>query len=423
MPPWEREGQPHLLKPLHPQEEGKSRKKIVCFTILCITIIALCVMVDLAMPMFPLHDKRLRPIKLDDTERNILDGVIEYHKPVGPETPKLPHVNESYSKWEIPEKLRNELFQVVLKAPVNRKTGRHCITFTTINEGQVEFALNMYCSMRLVGIEKNQHVFICFDLPAHEKMLSIGAQSLLMEGANFTRQAVNVRHILEFTELLKVKPTIMYLLSMWGVEVIHIDADIVFLENPLDLFSDTADFEAQCDSDLYVQVPSDVKPIAWEVNLGYFKIHPTRTVLDFFPIWLEHSYTSPKANEQGILKKLMKWKPKKWYNADSMVVDVTSLIDPENKKDTRTLTIRLLDPMLVTNAGGVFLDGKELWKKEAVRRGIARPKLMHFFHIGFIREKRRIIKEQDLLFTQDEKCVNQQTKMAAHWPIWNVTVV
>jgi hypothetical protein len=43
----------------------------------------------------------------------------------------------------------------------------------------------------------------------------------------------------------------------------------------------------------------------------------------------------------------------------------------------KSITIRFLDPVLITNAGAVWKDGQTDWRAEALRRKIRRPKLIH----------------------------------------------
>jgi len=76
--------------------------------------------------------------------------------------------------------------------------------------------------------------------------------------------------------------------------------------------------------------------------------------------------------------------------------------------------------MLVTNTGGLWHEGKADWKREARKRGIARPKMVHFFHVAFVREKLQLIKDKDLWFVDEEgSCIASQTNAAVNWPLWN----
>jgi hypothetical protein len=70
-------------------------------------------------------------------------------------------------------------------------------------------------------------------------------------------EAVNNKRIIEFYDIVKIKPTFVYQLLLWGVEAIPIDADVVYLENALRLFHNSADFETQCDSKELFRIPSD----------------------------------------------------------------------------------------------------------------------------------------------------------------------
>jgi hypothetical protein len=148
--------------------------------------------------------------------------------------------------------------------------------------------------MKLVGIPRNSHFFFCLDLASYIALSALGWQAILIGEANFTSVAVNNSEIVEFDDILKVKPTLAYQILLWEVEVIVADADIVFLENPLGEFTDKADFEVQCDSMVLFRIPLDQKEVNWQVNLGFFKVQPKKQVLKLIPRWLNVMYDIPK---------------------------------------------------------------------------------------------------------------------------------
>jgi hypothetical protein len=76
--------------------------------------------------------------------------------------------------------------------------------------------------------------------------------------------------------------------------------------------------------------------------------------------------------------------------------------------------------MLVTNAGGLWQEGKEDWKAEAKRRKITRPMVIHFFHMGYTTSKLSLMRDEKLWFVRDNgKCVGSQPQGAVNWPLWN----
>jgi hypothetical protein len=325
------------------------------------------------------------------------------------------HVN--FSRWAIPDSALQDLWEIVEKSPINPRTNRHFLMLTVLNAGMIHFGLNMLCSMQLAGIAPNHHFMICLDEESFAAVTGIGAQAVYLP-SNFTNIAVNNRHIVDFYDIVKVKPTFCHQLLLWNVEVNPVDADIVFLENPLDLYDDSADLETQCDSKVYFQIPYGQEPVPWEVNLGYYRLHPTPFVMKLMPIWLSKMFVAPKLQDQSVLRRLLKPYPTRWLNKDTVIVSTDDLFpgDP----DAANFTVRFLDPMLLTNAGGLWQEGKANWTAEARRRGIRRPKLIHFFHMGFIREKVTLIRDEGLEFvTSSNQCIKEQTKAAKHWPLWN----
>jgi hypothetical protein len=334
-----------------------------------------------------------------------------------PETAALAHVHANFSRWAVPDSVKQQLWDFTQRAPLNPRTGHRSLALTIVNEGMIDFASNMICSLQLANVSSNSHFFIALDRKAYRSMLRLNAQVLLLEGGNFTGDAVNNKRIVEFYDIVKVKPTFIHQLLLWGVEPIPIDADVVFIENVLDMFTDSADFETQCDSKEYFRIPYWNDSCPWQLNLGYYKLHPTPVIMRLMPVWLTKMYNVPKMQDQSALRKLLRPMPTRWLNNDTIVVDVRGLFG--NDPVARNITFRFLDPMLVTNAGGLWQEGKQGWKKEAKLRNIRRPRQIHFFHIGYITSKRNLIKEKELWFVQDRgDCVKRQPKGVVEWPLW-----
>jgi hypothetical protein len=291
------------------------------------------------------------------------------------------------------------------------------VMLTVVNIGMINFASNMFCSLLLANVSADHHFFVALDNVSYRAMLNLSARAVLFEGGNFTAAAVNNRRKVQFYDIVKVKPTFVHQLLLWKVEVIPTDADIVFLQNPLGLFSSSTDFETQCDSNVYYRLPAGNKRAAWQINLGYYKVHPTAVVLRLMQPWLCRMYTTPKDQDQAALWKMLKGTDMTWSGNDTITVNVQKILPPHTK-----LRFRFLDPMLITNAGGLWHEGKADWKKEAKRRKITRPIIVHFFHIAFIREKLGMIKEKDLWFMNDKGvCMDTQTEAARKWPLWKDT--
>ena len=336
-----------------------------------------------------------------------------------PATNILPHVDERFSKWMIPNSTQDQLYTMLQSAPRNPKTGRQFVMASILNEGMIDFSLNLYCSMRLAGIPRNYHVFVALDSASVEALEKVDAQVVLIENSNFTKDAVNNKHLIDFYDIVKMRPTVLHLLCLWGFEVILLDADIVFLENPLRLFNDEADFEVQCDSKVFYRIPTNQKPVPWQVNLGFFKLHPTPVVMALFPRWLEKMYTTPKIQDQSALRKLLKPFKTGWLNNDTVIVDTTSFFKT-NDESLSNITVRFLDPMYICNAGGLYQEGRQDWKREAKLRNIVRPLLVHYFHVGYIQRKYNLMKENDMWFvTPLGKCISSQTRGCLKWPLWN----
>jgi hypothetical protein len=207
-------------------------------------------------------------------------------------------------------------------------------------------------------------------------------------------------------------------LLLWNVDAIAIDADMVFFSDVLPMFTDRTDFETQCDSKEFFQLPSDNDSVAWQVNLGFYKIHSTPVVMKLMPVWLARMYNAPKIQDQSALRRILRPYPTRWLDNESVIVDVTGLFD--DSLEAQNLTLRFLDPVLVTNAGALWQEGKEDWRAESRRRNITRPVAIHFFHMGYIQSKLDLIRREKLWFVRDNgKCADKQPRGAVVWPLWN----
>lgn len=324
------------------------------------------------------------------------------------------NLDDKYINWSIPEETKKKLWKSIIKAPLNEKTGRHTIIFSIANAGMINFIINSLCSMQLIGIPKNHRITVALDEETYRVLLKINEPVVLLN-SNFTKRAVNNKQIHDFYNIIKVKPTILHQFLLWNVEPITVDADTVFLKNPFHLFNDEADFEVQCDSKEFYQIPSNMMPVPWQVNLGFFKVRPSKTVMKFLPIWLLKMYNAPKNAMQSMLRRALKPYETYWINNDTVIVNTTTLLG----SDYPNLTFRFLDPMLVTNAGGLYLDGAKAWKSEAKRRNIDKPEMIHFFHLGKNDWKMSLIRRKNLIFyNKDHKCLDKFPKGAIDFKTW-----
>ncbi|OHT05391.1 hypothetical protein TRFO_05991 [Tritrichomonas foetus] len=334
-----------------------------------------------------------------------------------PNVDVLAHLDNKYSNYSIPENTLIELWNFVQKSPINPKTGQHYIMYSIANAGLSEFILNCVCSMRLANIPSNYHVTIALDFETYEALQNIGANVILWK-SNFIKKAVNNVKIVEFYNIIKVKPTILHQFLLWNVEPILVDADTIFNENPLHLFNDEVDFQVQCDSKEYYEIPYNVYPVPWQVNLGFYKVRPSSTVMKLMPVWLERMYNSPKVHDQSSLRKILKEYPTKWVKNDTndtVIVDTTKLFGDEYPN----LTFRFLDPMLITNAGGLFMEGRYNWSNQAQRLGLKRPEFIHFFHCGKNALKKSYMRDNDMWFIdKDKKCLDHQPEGSLSLTVW-----
>lgn len=225
-------------------------------------------------------------------------------KPEYPITP-LPNLDKNFSKWFIPDDMKLQLWRAIQKSPINPKTGRHSLAVFLANEGMINFTLNSLCSLKFVETQPNQHITIALDNETYEALLKIN-ETVILYKSNFTKKLVNNNQIVNFYDIIKIRPTVIHQFLMWNTEFINFDSDTVFLKNPYDVFKDESDYEVQCDSKEYYQIPYNVTPVPWQVNLGVHKVHPSPLILKLYPMYLKKMYISPKMQDQNVLRQLLK---------------------------------------------------------------------------------------------------------------------
>lgn len=330
-----------------------------------------------------------------------------------PET-VLAHLDDKYTNWSLTDEIKEQLWEAIQKSPINEKTGRHYLMVFLSNAGMIEYTLNSLCSIKLAGVEKNKRITIALDQEAYDKLKNIDEPVILFE-KNFTKKLVNSHKLVDFYNIVKIRPTIVHQFLLWNTEFIHSDSDIVYLKNPLEVFNDEADYEVQCDSKEYYQIPYKKMPVPWQVNLGFYKVHPSPVLLKLLPLCLKGMYEEPRRHDQSVMRKILKPYPTTWLNEDTVIVNTSTLLG----ENTPNITFRFLDPMFVTNAGGLYQEGHDDWKNEAKRRNIDIPTLVHFFHIGHSREKKIVMKDNNLWFVDKQnKCVKEKPKGAIEFKAW-----
>lgn len=325
---------------------------------------------------------------------------------------KQANINETYSKWKLPQEFLQQLWCFVENSPTNEKTGRYEVIFTVTNYGQVHFAKNWYCSLSSTDFNKKSIIIIAVDEKSYLELRSMNIPVIMLQ-SNFTSDCVNNQKIILFYELVKLRPTILHQLLLWNVETIMSDADIVFFSNPNVLFTKEADFEVQSDSkvfynyDIYKEYFNNTKDYKWSVNLGFYKVYPTKEVLDIIQVWFPLMYNSPKLVDQKAFRNSLK--------LNRYIVNSLDGLISYSKKDKSMIKIRIIDPMLAVNAGGIYQDGKRDWKAEAARRNLTHPILCHFFHLGSNKAKYELMRKNNQIFFKGSKCIRPTGNIFPAW--------
>lgn len=330
------------------------------------------------------------------------------------------NVNEKYNLWKLDPIFLQQLWNKIQTCPNTSNTGHPYFMFSVINEGLIKMAQNWICSLEHSSFPKNGWALVCLDEITYISLLKITSspENILFLKSNFTEKAVNNRQLIDFYNIAKIRPTIAHQLVMWNIDPIIADLDVIFFENPLFLFDNFSDFEFQSDSKeiSYFNFTAGSNVDKWLLNAGYVRFKASEKMKNFFKIWLSRTYDIPKCNEQHLLKKILfKKVPLKWLNNDHFNAKMNTIMG-----GNIDLTFHLLDPILAANAGGVFKDGKEKWIVEAQRRNISKPTFIHFFHIGSINGKYKMIDQYNLTHSLNSngQC-SSQIPSGFNFDIWN----
>jgi len=317
----------------------------------------------------------------------------------------LANIEFKYDKWAFSDAFLDDLWYFFEKTPINPISNRHYFIFTVVNSGMITFAQNWFCSLNRVIKNMNSIIVVSLDSFSHQQMVKIGANSIHLH-SNFTPKAVNNRKLIDFYDIVKVRPTLLHQFLLWGAEPVLSDLDIIFLSDPFPLFKGDYDFIVQCDSKNYTKLPISDPIVDWKVNLGFYQAIPTESVMKLMPIWLTRMYNAPKMVDQSALRHILRSSNHHWIGHDTIGINWSK----------GYLKFKVLDPMLVVNAGGVFGTGRKIWQNESHSKNISEPVLCHFFHLGSISEKLALMKHHNLWFLESEnKC---KSKFTPVWAVW-----
>jgi len=308
-----------------------------------------------------------------------------------------------------------ELSAIVSKSPINDIFRRHQIILFVTNAGMIKLARNAICSLTRTGVPKNRYVIVALDEISYVSLKNFDA-NVLYYPSNYSTDPVNYRNKAEFYRIVKVRPYIAQKILNLGADVIISDIDIVFLQDPILLFSNDADFEVQVDSKEDALIPKDRNPFFWSVNLGFYKVHSTPVVRRFFPIWLRKMNVMPDSHDQTVMWLIVRSQTIQKVFADTLSINISGLL---SSNEDSVFRLRYIDPLLAVNAGGVFIYGSKLWRREARQRNISSPVLCHFFHISETEQKERMMKEKKLWYIDESDACMSTPPKGNKWPYWS----
>jgi hypothetical protein len=271
-----------------------------------------------------------------------------------------------------------QLYEKVIQAPRNVRTGRRELMFTIFDQKQLKLTRNCFCSSRSVRLSDNYHIFIALDPIAFSAFMPMHGAVLFLNlsGRGFA-----------YYQFCRVKLVIQLLLLFWNVEATACDNDIVFLRNPKELFREESDCEATIEKPV-LNFPRDYP---WSLmNIGFMRVLPSQFTIALYQQWLIRALIHMGTLSQNALTQMLRnrqvyvLKSTAWFNVSEYVSGV------------HLFGWRYYDPLFVQN-GAMMKRMVGRQGVQARQRNIREP---YICHLSFVlpREKIKLFIESGLWF-------------------------
>ena len=287
-------------------------------------------------------------------------------------------------------------------------TPRQLVLMVITNAGFVDMTMNLICSADSVGIQRNRWLIVAADTRSFEYFLLRGVTTVLMpetstnDATNSAADWATPQHI----RINREKIPLILILLQHNIDVVLVDADLVFL-SPIDDLFIGGDIDLQImfdypheiiadligpdvatcvDSAAKPQrtlkavssvVPSAICPYLFEMNGGFFLIRSSRNTVQLLKdmaVWLQQH---PADHDQEALRVILKQRHSeaqlRFVRDDGMSFPQQTMLAETDER----LSLRYLDPLLAPNGGLFFLRGRDAWLEESAKRHILSPIVVH----------------------------------------------
>ncbi|OHS96170.1 hypothetical protein TRFO_10082 [Tritrichomonas foetus] len=298
----------------------------------------------------------------------------------------VPRIYEDEVNYNLPLLFTQQLKNYSLNSPINNKSKHHTLfLFLTSSGYHLHYTANAYCSLK-VYLQPNYYIFIALDKKSFIEMNNL-----------------NIPTILYSDTLPKVDITVLRLiianqLLMWDVDVIQSDSDLVYFDNPLQLFEDEDDWEVSYENPQ--KISKFRKSPGYTINCGFWKLKSSTINKIFMKRWILSCFKY-KMPDQESLTAYLKTQNGSWIDKNRFRFYFSD--------DKIYYTIQFIDTLKVTLANSIFCEKHRLlFKRSAKARNISMPVVYHLAWFWKTRKPSALADKNAwfINFPHNKKCKN-----------------
>ena len=259
------------------------------------------------------------------------------------------------SKWNLSPSFLNSLQNHAINLQLNSKERDNFLFLLFTSSGpHLYYSLNVYCSLRQYLSSKN-YLFISLDLNSFKILQNHSIPTVLYS-----------KKLPKF-DITVFRLVVAYNLLLMGIDVVHSDSDLVYFDDPIQLFSDKYDLEISYEKPY---LPSSYSNYSGNfLNCGFWKMKSTKKSILFMENWIK-SCELIQLPDQESLVEYLKTQEYEWIENDTVLYNLANL--------NFNWTIRYFDNLLVTCSYSFYSKtNRILFLDEARRRNINRPIIYH----------------------------------------------
>lgn len=230
----------------------------------------------------------------------------------GQEDPAVPiagkqHQNTQPTALKAPDSLEEVLAQASMSIPFSKTVIITSLNaaWSASNSSMVDMFLSSFHSGEGTEILLKHVVIVCVDQKAFERCVEIHDHCFRMvtPGVDFAGEKEFMSE--DFVNMMWRRIQFLGEVLQLGYSFIFSDADILWLRNPLSVFSETMDF--QISTDRFHHRPFDLRS-NWP-NSGFLYTRSNNRTIELYRLWHALGQRSPGKNDQHVLTALFQHHP------------------------------------------------------------------------------------------------------------------